>query len=143
MTLVRFNPAMPELADIMNNFFDRSPLFSKNDNDCQPAVNVVENNDNYLLEVMAPGFKKENFKVEVNNNVLTISASLNDEQKETAENYRRKEFTVAQFSRSFNLHKERIDDGQIEARYENGILTVVLAKREEAKPKPSRMIEIV
>lgn len=143
MTLVRFNPAMPELANIMNNFFDRSPLYFKNDCTHQAAVNILENDDNVLLEVMAPGFKKENFKVEVNNNVLTISADLGDTPKdETTDNYRRREFAVAPFTRSFNLHKERIDDSKVEARYENGILTVALAKREEAKPKPSRTIEI-
>lgn len=142
MTFVRFNSAMPELANIMNNMFDRSPLYNTADCNCQPAVNISETDDHFVLEVAAPGFKKEDFKLEVNNNVLTISGQVDENKDGKTENYRRKEFGITSFTRTFTLHKERVDDGQINASYENGILTVTLAKREEAKPKPSRMIEI-
>ena len=142
MTLVRFNSEMPELANIMNNLFDRSPLFPHADHSFQPAVNVTETADNYLLEFAVPGFKKEDFKVEVNNHVLTVSTEIEEVKREEGNVYTRREFAVKPFSRSFNLSKQRIDDGQIEARYENGILALRLAKREEAKPKPSRLIDI-
>jgi HSP20 family protein len=139
MTLVRFNSAMPELANIMNNIFDRSPLYTEAAG--KPAVNIAQNEDQYVLEFAVPGYKKEDFKVEINNHVLTVSAQLN-ESVDNDNRFTHREFSVKPFSRVFNLNKHQVDESSVEARYENGILTLHIAKREEAKPKPARTIEV-
>lgn len=132
---------MPELANIMNNLFDRSPLYNSGECTKQPAVNIAETDDHFALEFAVPGYKKEDFKLEVNNHVLTVSAEPKTNTEQT-EKYHSRQFEASPFSRSFNLHKERIDEGQVAAAYENGVLTVRLAKREEAKPKPARTINV-
>ena len=142
MTLVRLNNWMPELSGIMNNYFDRSPLFNDSFNtSTQPSVNIYESDNDFQIEVAAPGFKKKDFNVEVNNDVLTISAT-----KETKEPkdllVRKRQFSYESFERTFNLPKQVVDDSTIKANYEDGILYITIGKKEEVKPKPARLIEI-
>ena len=95
-----------------------------------------------MVEVAAPGFEKGDFKIELNLNTLSISSEkkVENETRE-GEVFTKREFSYQSFSRSFTL--PQIADGdRIEANYQNGILTVLIPKREEAKPKPARMIEI-
>lgn len=99
----------------------------------QPAVNVVETEDSFKLEIAAPGFEKENFSVNIENDFLTISASRETKNEEKNERYTRREFSVASFKRSFKLPKT-VNQEAIAAVYENGILNVTLGKKEEAKP---------
>lgn len=106
-----------------------------------PAVNIKENEKDYELELSVPGMKKDDFNVEVDNNVMTISAEINEENDVTEENYTRKEFSYSSFKRSFTL-PETIDEDKIEASYVDGILKFRLPKRDEALPKPKRMITI-
>ena len=106
-----------------------------------PAVNIKELDSGYELELAVPGAKKEDFKVEVDNDVLTISNEAKSENTETNENYTRKEFSYSAFKRAFTL-PETVDGSKIGAKYESGILTLVLPKKEEALPKPKRMISI-
>ncbi|MBU2996849.1 Hsp20/alpha crystallin family protein [Cellulophaga baltica] len=108
-----------------------------------PAVNIRESDLAFELELIVPGRKKEDFKIEVDNELLTISSDSKVE-KETEENdtsfsYRRKEFSFSAFKRAFNL-PETIDTDKIEANYENGVLSFDLPKKEEALPKPKRVI---
>ncbi|GAA4277830.1 Hsp20/alpha crystallin family protein [Aquimarina mytili] len=107
-----------------------------------PAVNVKETDEDFILELAAPGFVKEDFNIELDNDVLTISSEIKSE-KETKENgkYTRKEFNYSTFKRSFNL-PDTVDGTRIEASYENGVLVTVLPKKEEAKVQPKRLIEI-
>ncbi len=107
-----------------------------------PAVNVKETDENFILELAAPGFVKEDFNIELDNDVLTISSEITTE-KETKEEgkYTRKEFNYSTFKRSFNL-PDTVDGTRIEASYENGMLLAVLPKKEEAKIQPKRLIEI-
>nr|WP_298999543.1 Hsp20/alpha crystallin family protein [uncultured Allomuricauda sp.] len=106
-----------------------------------PAVNIRENEAGFELELAVPGAKKEDFKVEVDNEVLTISSEGKTENVETKENFTRKEFSYTAFKRAFTL-PETIDGSKIDAIYEDGILKLALPKKEEALPKPKRFIEI-
>ena len=109
-----------------------------------PAVNVRETNDDFMIDVAAPGMKREDFKVELDNNILTISSELEDKQEEKDKNgtYTRREFSYQSFQRSFSLPENKVDGGKISAKYTDGILHVIVPKREEAKVKPARQIAV-
>ena len=140
MTLMRWHQRNP-LADIMNNFFDNdlADFFGKRA--CDPAANILENNESFNLEIAAPGMKKDDFKISLENNILTISADMEDLKREEGKNYTRKEFYYGTFSRSFTLPRT-IDLEQIKAEYEQGILKITLPKREEARLDSKREITI-
>ena len=97
-----------------------------------PAVNIKEIDNRYDVEVAAPGFQKQDFKVDVENGVLTISAENKKETESEKENYTRREFSYSSFSRSFTL-PENVKEDNINARYENGVLHVML----ERLPQPA------
>lgn len=108
-----------------------------------PAVNVKECTEHFEVEMAAPGMKKEDFKVELDGNTLNISSEMQTEQEEKeGERYTRREFSYQSFQRRFTLPKNVVDVDQINAKYENGVLRLLIPKREEAKQKPPRMIEI-
>ena len=106
-----------------------------------PAVNIKENEKDFELELAIPGRKKEDFNIEVDDHVLTISAETKSEENVKEENYTRKEFSYESFKRSFTL-PETVNEDKINAAYEDGVLKFTLPKKEEALPKPKRMIEI-
>ncbi|MEO1013382.1 MAG: Hsp20/alpha crystallin family protein [Bacteroidota bacterium] len=106
-----------------------------------PAVNIKENEKDFELEFAVPGRKKEDFNIEVDDNVLTISAEVKSEDASSKGNYTRREFSHSSFKRAFTL-PETIDESKIKATYENGLLGLSLPKKEEALPKPKRMIEL-
>ncbi|MBM1106418.1 Hsp20/alpha crystallin family protein [Aurantibacter crassamenti] len=106
-----------------------------------PAVNIKENEKDYELELSVPGRKKEDFNIEVDNKVLTVSSDVNTEKDISKENYTRKEFSFTSFKRSFTL-PETIDEEKIEANYEDGILKFVFPKKAEALPKAKRLISL-
>lgn len=107
-----------------------------------PSVNIKETSDNYEVEVAAPGMDKNDFKITLDGNQLTISSVKENEQTTEKENYSRREFSYQSFQRSFELPKNVVDEDKIIARYENGLLLLSIPKREEAKPRPPRMIEV-
>jgi HSP20 family protein len=108
-----------------------------------PAVNIRETNENFVVEMAAPGMNKEDFKVELDGNRLTISSEKADENEMSeGEKYSRREFSYQSFQRSFQLPKEVVDADKIEARYEHGVLHLVIPKKEEAKKRPPKMIQI-
>jgi HSP20 family protein len=106
-----------------------------------PAVNIKDNTENFELELAVPGMKKDDFSVEIDNDVLTISSEVQTENEENKDNYTRKEFSVTSFKRAFTL-PDTVDGAKIDAKYEDGILRLILPKKQEALPKPKRMIEI-
>lgn len=107
-----------------------------------PPVNVKESETAFNLEVVAPGFKKENFNIEVDNDLLTISSEAKAESIEKEEGkFTRREFRAASFKRSFKL-PENVKAEEINASYTDGILHVSLPKKEEALPQTKRSIEI-
>ncbi|MEI2737455.1 MAG: Hsp20/alpha crystallin family protein [Chitinophagaceae bacterium] len=102
-------------------------------------VNVKETEKGYLLEVVAPGFEKADFKVNLNQNLLTISAEKKEELKEEKEKQIRREYSYRSFKRSFTLD-EKIDATNIEASYVNGVLTLNLPKKEEVKASATEIV---
>lgn len=108
-----------------------------------PAVNIQESDENFLVEVAAPGKSKEDFNIELDNDVLTISSEDKKEKETTDQNGRftRKEFSYSNFKRAFSL-PESVDSSKISASYNNGVLEIALPKKEEAKVQAKRMIEI-
>ncbi len=144
MLVLRNSNQVPSLFDRFfdGDLFDWSNRNFSNTNTTIPSVNIKENADTFMVEVAAPGFEKGDFKIELNLNTLSISSEkkVENETRE-GEVFTKREFSYQSFSRSFTL--PQIADGdRIEANYQNGILTVLIPKREEAKPKPARMIEI-
>jgi HSP20 family protein len=136
----------------MTNLFD--DLFSRDlwnwglannstTNTTLPAVNIRETAENFVVEMAAPGMNKEDFKIELESNQLLISSEKKAENKmDEGEHYTRKEFSYQSFQRSFTLPKDVVDVDQIQAKYENGVLQLLIPKREEVKQKPPRMINI-
>ena len=129
MNLVRFNrhPFYPGWIN-ENNFFNQT---TDNHNNI-PAVNIKEEEKSFLLELAAPGLKKDDFKIKVEKNLLTISSEVKTENEEKTENYTRKEFGFSSFSRSFKISENILVD-DISANYEGGVLKVNLPKNVEAK----------
>lgn len=107
-----------------------------------PSVNIKESADSYEVEVAAPGMEKSDFNVTLDGNLLTISSVKRQEEVKEEKNFTRREFSYQSFQRSFELPKNVVDEEHITARYENGLLLLTVPKREEAKQKPPRMIEI-
>lgn len=107
-----------------------------------PSVNIKETKDTYEVEVAAPGLEKNDFKVTLDGNLLTISSEKENKQVSEQQNFTRREFSYQSFQRSFELPKNVVDEENISARYENGLLLLSIPKKEEAKQKPPRMIEI-
>jgi len=108
-----------------------------------PAVNIKETDVSFGIELAAPGKKKEDFNIEIDHNVLTISSEEKNEKEEKDNDgkYTRKEFNYSSFRRSFTL-PETVNSDAIQANYETGVLHLVLPKREEALPKPKRLIAV-
>ncbi|HQX45448.1 MAG: Hsp20/alpha crystallin family protein [Saprospiraceae bacterium] len=104
-----------------------------------PAVNVSENENSFIVEVAAPGLKKEDFKVSVEKGYLNISTSQEKETEETKENYTRKEFSYSKFSRAFKL-PEHADAAKISGSYNNGVLKLTIEKKVAIKDE--KTIEI-
>lgn len=128
--------------DDWNNLFEWSNSNFKSHQSTLPSVNIQENADNFVVEMAAPGMKKEDFHVELHNNVLTIKSQMKDEKNVENNNYTRREFSYQTFQRSFNLNNNVVDYSSIDAKYQDGILRLIIAKKEEAKQKPARVIKI-
>jgi HSP20 family protein len=145
MTLIRTNNRL--YPSVFNQLFNRELVdwtnagFSAEDTTL-PAVNILEDENGIKIEMAAPGLKKEDFKIDLDRNRLTISAEVTSEQGENNDRYSRKEFNYRTFRRLFNIPVETINGDLVQAAYKDGILTVTLPKREELKPKPARAIEI-
>jgi HSP20 family protein len=144
MTLMRFSNQYPSLFDrfFENDLFDWSSRNYSNTNTTLPSVNIKESSENFEVEVAAPGLTKDDFKIELNHNLLTISSEkeIENETKE-GQQFSLREFSYQSFSRSFTL-PNTADSEKIGAKYENGILRIVIPKKEEARPKPARQISI-
>lgn len=121
--------------ELLNEF--HTPAFAGS----VPAVNVIENTEGFKIELAAPGLQKADFKLNLEKNQLTISAQKEQKEEESADKYTRREFKYTSFQRTFTLPNS-VDGEKIVATYTDGILTVALPKREEAKEKPAREIEI-
>lgn len=126
-TLVKSN-GFPSLRSMMEDFFN-TDVFNKPfiSTELLPAVNILDEEDGYQLEMSAPGFKKGDFKITSEDGLLTISAETSAEHKEEKKNYTRKEFSSSSFSRSFVLPDNIVED-DLKASYNDGLLKVSLKK---------------
>lgn len=146
MTLARISDRMfPTIPSFLDNFFSKdlmnwnSSNFSET-NSTLPAVNIRESEESFMIEVAAPGLSKEDFKVNLEGNRLEISSEKKEEIND--KEFARHEFSYQSFLRSFTLPEGIVDPEKIAAKYTDGILHITIPKREEAKPKPARRIEI-
>jgi len=133
------------LPNLVDEFFGRD-LLSDFFEDVQrgvsvPAVNISEGKNEFKIEVAAPGLTKDDFDVSVDDNMLTISSEKEQEDEKKEENYMRREFSYSSFRRTFSL-PEGVDAEKIEASHKNGVLTIKLPKKEEAKAKEAKKIDI-
>lgn len=132
MSQVKSNPKSPAL---LTDLFDYDKFFG---NDFMkrfeinlPAANVIDGEKSYKIELAIPGLKKEDIKVNIENEILTISAETKGEKEDKNEKYTRKEFSYNSFTRSFQLPKTANSE-KVDAKYENGLLKLEVAKKEEA-----------
>jgi len=147
MALIKKDELVPAWSNFFNDFFNRD-LFDwslrhfSEPNSTLPSINVKETPDDFEVEMAAPGMEKDDFKIELNNGMLTISSEKKQETTtEEKGQYTRREFNYQSFSRSLAL-PVIADSEKISAKYDNGILKVVIAKKEEGKPKPTKQIPI-
>lgn len=135
--LARSTERMPSVFDEFfkpwNEWFDNGNLWNRTMS--VPAVNITEQKDAYLVSLAAPGLKKEDFTIDVDGSMLTISSRKEEHKEEKDKKFTRKEYSYSSFSRSFTLPEE-INREKIEAKYEDGILKISLPRFEAAK-KPS------
>jgi HSP20 family protein len=149
-SLVRTNGnSFSSIPSLLNDFFTEDWLDSSVANwrsagATLPAVNVKETNDDFRIEVAAPGMKRDDFRVELDNSVLTISSQMEDRKEQTDKSgrYTRREFSYQSFQRSFSLPENNVEGAKISAKYTDGILHVTIPKKEEAKVKPARQITV-
>jgi HSP20 family protein len=149
MTLVKLNhgPLPKSFGGIMEDIFNNAGLNKLWKDDfttadffgAHPPVNVQETKEAYLLDVMAPGFAKEDFKINLDDKTLTISAEKKVETKNENEKQIRKEFSSRTFKRAFTLD-ESVDAEKINAKYDNGILKVNLPKKEIKQDAPKAIV---
>jgi HSP20 family protein len=126
---------MPGIFD--DDFF---PVLSNRTNS-MPAVNIREDDKNYILDLAVPGIEKKDLKIDMNEDVLTISSENKNESEESKDGYKRKEFSYSAFCRSFYI-PENVNREKIEANYKDGVLSVSLPKQNEEKTRIAKQIEI-
>jgi HSP20 family protein len=133
--IAKYN-TFPALRNMLDNFWNNDLMNDElyKTGRMMPSVNVKETEKEYQIEVAAPGMKKQDFNIAVENGILTISADVKDEKEEKKDNYTRREFSYSSFTRSFTLPQD-VDENNIQARYENGVLYLNIVKTKETKPQ--------
>ena len=141
LPMIRKRTTLPSIVDEFFNNGMFPGIFNVESNYTMPAVNIIEGKDDFRIEIAAPGLAKNDFKINLDNRVLTISSEKEDKNETSDERYMRKEFSYCSFTRSFAL-PESADYEKISANHKEGVLTVTIPKRDEAKEKPARQIKI-
>lgn len=147
MTLIKRGavfPPSPQFFDDFNtkNLFDWGTSQRQAINYRIPAVNIIECNDQFILELIAPGLSKEHFKVELSDNLLTISVEQAENKLMEGSRYVYREWKLQAFKKSFKLGRQVVEESAIHAKCEHGTLSIILPKKEEAKTLPPRQIVI-
>lgn len=138
MTTLKFNqPTLKNLDSFLDSLLNDSPV-ANNYGMNFPAVNIVETNDDYQLEFNVPGRKKDDFKITIDKNILTVSFEKKEEEKDENKKIIKREFVTQSFKRSFTLD-EKINVDEIDAKYEDGLLLLTLPKKEEVKALPKEI----
>lgn len=139
------NLNFPNLSSWLDDIFNRDlpSVFTSNFNTgiTLPKVNIKETADAFMVEMAVPGLKKSDFHLDLDNQVLSISTETKEENELQEDNYTRREFGYSSFKRTFTL-PESVNEEKINANYKDGILSILLPKKEEAKQKPPRTIKI-
>jgi HSP20 family protein len=139
MTTLKFNqPTLKTLDSFLDNLLSDLPMKNTYNGINFPPVNISETNDNYEVEFNVPGRKKEDFKITIDKNILTVSFEKKEENKEEGKQFIKKEFIMQSFKRSFTLD-EKINAESINAKYEDGLLLITLPKKEEVKVMPKEI----
>ncbi|MBL7932445.1 MAG: Hsp20/alpha crystallin family protein [Bacteroidia bacterium] len=148
MTLIeRKGNLFPTIPALFDDFFSRE-LFNWGNNNHSttrttlPSVNIRENEEDYEVELAAPGMDKKDFKITLDGNLLTISSEKQQTDEKKSAHFVRREFSYQAFQRSFELPKDVVEENKIRARYDNGLLRLTVPKKEEVKRKTPKMIEI-
>lgn len=154
MSLVKFKRRRPFGNLMTQDFFDMDDFFDNrqwardmmpdrfwNGKRALPALNIQETDDNFKIELAAPGFAKKDFEITIEDNCLNIAAEKSSSEEEKEENYTRREFSYNSFERSLQL-PETVKQEAVKASYKDGILSFNLAKKEEAKKLPPKKVEI-
>lgn len=132
--LAKFTETMPSVFNDFfkpwNEWFDNGGFLGRTLT--IPAVNITENKDDFAVSLAVPGMKKDDFKIDMEGTMLTISCEKEEKKEEKEARYTRKEYNYSSFSRSFTL-PEDVNKEKIEAKYEDGVLKLMLPKKEEAK----------
>lgn len=140
------NENFPNLSNWFDDLFNRDlpSVFTSNFNTgfTLPKVNIKESADTFVVEMAVPGLKKSDFKLDIENQILSISTEKKEDNEHKEENYTRREFGYSSFKRTFTLPKS-VNEEKINANYKDGILTILLPKKEEAKQKPARSINVL
>jgi HSP20 family protein len=138
--------AVPSLLNdfFADDFFKLPFVQWRSDAATLPAVNVMETPDDFRIEVAAPGMKRDDFKVELDNNILSISSERQEENEKNDKDgtFARREFSYQGFQRSFTLLSDKVEGDKIQARYADGILHITIPKKEEARRKPAKQIKV-
>lgn len=138
MTSLRFNqPTLKTFDSFLENLFNDMPATNASSSTV-PAVNICETQDQFEIDFNVPGRKKEDFKITMDKNLLSVSFQQKEEKKDENKQFIKKEFSCNSFKRSFTLD-EKIDTENIDAKYEDGILKVILPKKEEVKVLPKEI----
>jgi len=122
-----------------NEWFDNGGLFGRTMN--IPAVNITEQKNDYLVSLAVPGMKKEDFKIDIDGNMLTISSAKEETNEEKEKRFTRMEYNYSSFSRSFTLPDE-VNREKIDAKYEDGVLKITLPRKEEVKNPTAKQIAV-
>lgn len=139
--LTRTSRLFPNFPKLFTDFFDDDIEYGNNWLSKVPAANIQENDNEFTVELAAPGLKKKDFQINIENGNLAISCEKKDESEVKEKDYTRKEFSYNSFYRSFML-PDSIDQDKIKANYEDGVLKLALPKKEEAKKLPKKQISI-
>lgn len=140
--LPRFYCNEPTVNTLFDTLFSKSvlPTFRTGDFSAGASVNIIDNENDVTLQIVAPGFKKDEVTINLSDDVLTVSAKTESNQADEQTNYIRREYSSTEFSRSFSI-PDYLDQDQISASHENGIVTVVIRKRSQVE-KQARQIAI-
>lgn len=136
-----FWPSTSSVDDFLTENLLNWPGMNNNGNFSVPKVNIMETDEDFQVELAAPGMKREDFNIELDNDNLIIWSEISNTNEDKDPNYARREFSYESFRRSFYL-PNTVEADQIEAKYQDGLLRLVIPKKEEAKRKPARRIEI-
>lgn len=142
MYSIRKNSDLHPFSSFLDHFLGNESANFKLQSSRVPAVNIEENEKAYKVLVQAPGFKKDQFRIEIEQDVLQISGDWEEKSESHESNLYRREFANYSFQRSFQLPKNKVDESKIKAQYEDGILSIELPKRDEAQSRPSKLISI-